>query len=92
MVFKYLEICSGCGWLSYCLDNPQTLIEINNDCISTLKNIVKDYIRNIDFRKYNNKNDIVVVNLLVLLEKKKDYVRDIKEINPFMFMIEKYRW
>ena len=41
MVFTYLEVCAGCGGLSHGLDKsgliPHTLIEINKDCIMTIK-------------------------------------------------------
>ena len=67
---NYLELCAGCGGLSYGLELsgliPKALIELDNNCVNTLNRnfddeiIIHDDIRNIDFSKYKNKIDIVV--------------------------------
>jgi DNA (cytosine-5)-methyltransferase 1 len=67
---NYLELCAGCGGLSYGLELsgliPKALIELDNNCVNTLNRnfdneiIIHSDIRNIDFSKYKNKIDIVV--------------------------------
>lgn len=70
MAYKYLEVCAGCGGLSYGLElaglQADTLIEIDKNCVKTLKknfrssNIINQDMRQIDFTKYKNKIDIVI--------------------------------
>lgn len=68
-MYTYLEVCAGCGGLSYGLELsglvPVSLIEIDKKCVETLKknfncDIQCEDIRKIDFKKYKNKIDIVV--------------------------------
>ena len=68
-MYTYLEVCAGCGGLSYGLElsglTPITLIEIDKKCVETLKknfncDIQCEDMRKIDFKKYRNKIDIVV--------------------------------
>lgn len=68
--YNYLEVCSGCGGLSYGLEmsglNPYALYEIDKNCIKTLnKNftcnkIYQSDIKKINFTEYKNKINIVV--------------------------------
>lgn len=67
--YKYLEVCAGCGGLSYGLEcaglKSEILIEIDKNCINTLKKnfnttiLCKD-MRDIDYTQYRGKIDIVV--------------------------------
>lgn len=62
-MYTYLELCAGCGGLSYGLDNaglkPSGLIEIEKNCVDTLKlnfkntNIIHDDLRNVDYSDFN---------------------------------------
>lgn len=68
--FTYIEVCAGCGGLSYGLDlvglHPLLLVEIDKKCCETLKlnfpntEILCQDMRTVDFTKYNEKVDIVV--------------------------------
>mgnify|MGYP001312358092 CR=1 FL=1 len=67
MNYTYLEVCAGCGGLSYGLElsglKPVTLIEIDKKCVETLKknfncDIQCEDMRKIDFKKYKSKIDI----------------------------------
>jgi DNA (cytosine-5)-methyltransferase 1 len=68
--FNYLEVCAGCGGLSYGLKcaglKSEVLIEMEKNCIKTLKKnfpntaIIQDDMRNINYNKYKNNIDIVV--------------------------------
>ena len=113
-MFTYLEVCAGCGGLSYGLEmsglRAHTLIEINKDCTETLEQnfenvtILQQDMRDIDFKKYKNKIDIVAGgipcqsfsiagNRKGLDDKNKgglffDFFRCVKDINPLMFLIE----
>ena len=70
MVYKYLEVCSGCGGLSNGFEKAglvsHTLIEIDKNCIKTLQknfkncNIIHDDMKNIDYSEYKGIIDIVV--------------------------------
>lgn len=70
MSYEYLELCAGCGGLSYGLElsglHGHTLIEIDKNCVGTLKKnfpnskVKKLDIRELDFHKYKGKIDIVV--------------------------------
>ena len=63
MSFTYLEVCAGCGGLSYGLEKSglkaHTLIELDNNCVNTLKDnfhnveILHKDMREIDFKIYN---------------------------------------
>ena len=67
--YKVIELFAGCGGMALGLENAglttQMLVEINKDCINTLKknrphwNIIHDNVANLDFTKYENKIDIV---------------------------------
>lgn len=43
--FRYLEVCAGCDGLSYGLEQAgliaDTLIEIDKNCVKTLKKILR---------------------------------------------------
>ena len=66
---NYLELCAGCGGLSYGLELsgliPKALIELDNNCVNTLNRnfddeiIIHDDIRNIDFSKSDLASGIV---------------------------------
>ena len=68
--YKYLEVCTGCGGLSYGLEcsglEGELLIEIDKNCIKTLKKnfktekIIESDMRKIDCKKYKGKIDILV--------------------------------
>ena len=70
MKYKYLEVCAGCGGLSYgfkCAGlQGVALIEIDKTCVKTLKSnfknetVINNDMRKIDFSIYRNKVDIVV--------------------------------
>ena len=70
MPYTYLEVCAGCGGLSYGLElaglQNYALIEIDKNCINTLKTnfpdakIIHKDMRKVNFKKYNGKVDIVV--------------------------------
>jgi DNA (cytosine-5)-methyltransferase 1 len=69
MYYTYLEVCAGCGGLSYGLElsglKPVTLIEIDKKCVETLKknfncDIQCEDMRKIDFKKYKSKIDLVI--------------------------------
>jgi len=69
--YNYLEVCAGCGGLSYGLElaglNASVLIEMEKNCIETLKknftheniNIIKSDLRNIDYSQYHGKIDLL---------------------------------
>jgi DNA (cytosine-5)-methyltransferase 1 len=68
--YTYLEVCAGCGGLSYGLEcaglKGEVLIEIEKNCVKTLKTnftkttIIEEDMRKIDYKKYKGKIDIVV--------------------------------
>ena len=68
MKYTYLEVCNGCGVLSYGLEcaglEASVLIEIDKTCIKTLRrnfacnNIIENDMRKIDFNQYYHKIDI----------------------------------
>lgn len=112
--FKYIEVCAGCGGLSYGLElaglHPMLLVEIDKKCCETLKlnfpetEILCKDMRNVDFKKYNGKVDIVVGGIpcqsFSVAGKREglnnenkgglfyDFLRCLTEVNPHMFMIE----
>ena len=67
--YKVIELFAGCGGMALGLENAglttEILVEINKNCINTLTrnrpnwNIIHDDIVNLDFKKYQNKIDIV---------------------------------
>jgi len=69
MKYNYLEVCAGCGGLSYGFEcaglESQVLIEIDKTCIKTLRknftceNIIEGDIKKIDFKQYHNQIDIL---------------------------------
>jgi DNA (cytosine-5)-methyltransferase 1 len=69
MPYRYLEVCAGCGGLSNGLESaglvPHVLIEINKDCVKTLRKnfqteILETDMRMVDYTKYKGLVDIVV--------------------------------
>ena len=68
--YKYLEVCAGCGGLSYGLECAgligEVLIEMDKNCVKTLKKnfdvekIIEADMRKIDCSKYKNKIDFFV--------------------------------
>ena len=60
--YKYLEVCAGCGGLSYGLKCSgligELLIEVDKNCVKTLKRnfdeekIIESDMRKIDCKKY----------------------------------------
>jgi DNA (cytosine-5)-methyltransferase 1 len=68
--YTYLEVCAGCGGLSYGLElvgfKSVALVEIDKNCVNTLKknfddkNIILNDMRKTDFTKYKDKVDILV--------------------------------
>ncbi len=68
--YKYLEVCAGCGGLSYGLEcaglKGEVLIEMEKNCINTLKKnfqnttVLHQDMRKIDYSKYKDMIDIVV--------------------------------
>ena len=69
MKYTYLEVCAGCGGLSYGLEcaglEASVLIEKDKTCIKTLKrnflckNIIENDMRKINFKEYYHKIDIL---------------------------------
>jgi len=69
MKYTYLEVCAGCGGLSYGLEcaglEASVLIEMDKTCIKTLKrnfsckNIIENDMRKINFKPYYHKIDIL---------------------------------
>lgn len=68
--YKYLEVCSGCGGLSYGLEcsglKGEVLIEVDKNCVKTLKsnfkqeNIIESDMRELEYKKYKGCIDILV--------------------------------
>jgi DNA (cytosine-5)-methyltransferase 1 len=69
MKYTYLEVCAGCGGLSYGLEcaglEASVLIEMDKTCIKTLKRnfsckeIIESDMRKIDYKKYYHKIDLL---------------------------------
>ena len=70
MKYKYLEVCAGCGGLSYGPEQAgleaHVLIEIDKDCVNTLKENFNENIiihngdmRKFNYKQYKNKIDVV---------------------------------
>jgi DNA (cytosine-5)-methyltransferase 1 len=67
--YKVIELFAGCGGMSLGLENAglktEVLVEINQDCINTLKinrsnwNIINDDVANLNYSNYENKIDII---------------------------------
>ena len=68
--YKYLEVCAGCGGLSYGLEcsglTGELLIEVDKNCVKTLKRnfdekkIIESDMRKIDCKKYKGIIDFFV--------------------------------
>lgn len=68
--YKYLEVCAGCGGLSYGLECAglmgELLIEVDKNCVKTLKKnfdadkIIETDMRKIDCKKYKGNIDFFV--------------------------------
>lgn len=68
--YKYLEVCAGCGGLSYGLElsglKAEALIEMDKNCINTLKKnfdnsiVIESDMRTVNYKKYKEKIDLLV--------------------------------
>lgn len=68
--YKYLEVYTGCGGLSYGFEcaglEGESLIEVDKNCVKTLKKnfdvekIIESDMRKIDCKKYKGKIDLFV--------------------------------
>ena len=68
--YKYLEVCAGCGGLSYGLEcsglTGELLIEVDKNCVKTLKKnfdvekIMESDMRKVDCKKYKGIVDFLV--------------------------------